>query len=176
MNRVNRATLACLPLVVAALAYSGSSTAVVRNMSTVANAASICQSALPAFDGLIRKRPLAIQNEGTSDAFVTCPMILVYSGGNPTLAVVHTRSNDGVAHQVSCTGVSGFATGDTNQSVVKTITVNASGTQSVLSWSAGDFTGPGIEFPSPFFSLSCLLPPGTGLKQTFLNYRLDVGT
>lgn len=36
------------------------------------NPAGICQGALPAFETAIRKRPLAVQNEGDSTTFVTC--------------------------------------------------------------------------------------------------------
>ncbi|HST45355.1 MAG TPA: hypothetical protein VLK29_09045, partial [Luteimonas sp.] len=38
------------------------------------NATGLCQAALPAYDGLIRKRPVAIRNEGDAAAFVSCSL------------------------------------------------------------------------------------------------------
>lgn len=175
MNRSKLARLACLPLAIAMVASSGLAAAVVRGVNSTANASGVCQSALPAFDGLIRKRPLAIQNEGSSDAFVTCAFTLPGAGSTATSAYIYAKSNDGLEHTVSCTGVTGFATGN-NQAVVKTTVLPANGSQGYVGWIATDFTGVTSNFPSPFFSVSCLLPPGTGLNDTYLQSTIDVGT
>ena len=45
-----------------------------RAGSTVQNAVGNCNGALPGFEGALRKRPLAIANEGTSSAFVSCTL------------------------------------------------------------------------------------------------------
>jgi len=42
---------------------------------SMANAVGRCQGALPNYEGAIRKRPLAVQNEGTGSAFVTCAFL-----------------------------------------------------------------------------------------------------
>lgn len=175
MNRVNFARLACLQLAIATVAVSGPATAATRVVNNVSNAAGICQSALPAFDGLIRKRPLAIQNEGTSNAFVTCAFTQTVSDLTAINASIYAKSNDNAAHTVTCTGVAGFA-GSTTQASVKTRTVPADGGQVSISWSPSDFTGSTTNLPSYLFSVSCMLPPGSGLNDTYIANEIDVGS
>ena len=74
-----------------------------------------CQSALPTFDVGLRKRPLAIQNEGSSTAFVTCSFgwnqLDEIGGGNVLQSLESVqiwftnRSSSTVA--VTCTAVYG---------------------------------------------------------------------
>ncbi len=73
MNRINSVFSAtALVLAIGASFASFDAQAVTQNRRFQANATSYCQAALPAFEGAIRKRPLAVQNEGTTNAFVTC--------------------------------------------------------------------------------------------------------
>ena len=57
---------------VATLLAAAEAHSVDRELAFQQNGAGACQAALPAYEGLIRKRPMAIQNEGVSTAFVTC--------------------------------------------------------------------------------------------------------
>lgn len=170
----NLARTTSLCLAFAAIACSGAATAATRNAASISNAAGVCQSALPVFDGVIRKRPLAIQNEGTSDAFVTCPMTITSTGGSPTRAEIYASSNDSAVHTVSCTLVSGYSMGP-RQAVTRTISVPADGQSTAMIWQAADFNGAPAVFPSSLVSMSCLLPPGAGLNDTYLFYPLEVG-
>src|SRR5690606_12832179 len=73
------------------------------------NATGMCQGALPAFDTQIRKRPLAVRNEGTAPAFVSCSLAGTQGEVHESVEIVFTNSGatDAV---VNCTVVSGRAT------------------------------------------------------------------
>lgn len=74
----------------------------------LANGSADCQSALPVFDGNIRKRPTAISNEGTKSAFVSCS---VHNNNNGAVSVVFgvTLTNNSAADvDVNCSMVNGF--------------------------------------------------------------------
>ena len=144
-----------------------------------AQATAICQGALPAFETAIRKRPLAVQNEGTTDAFVTCAF------NNPaassgisriTGATVLLQNLNGASRSVTCTGVNSSATGDPGPAgyVVRSVQVPASDTTSTpLAFVIADFPGGGIGFPGDTFSVSCSLPPGVGIAGTVLNNSVN---
>lgn len=144
-----------------------------------ANPTAICQGALPAFETAIRKRPLAIQNEGTSSAFITCSFISqgspVSSTTNPTAVQVFFNNVSGVETTISCTGVSGYATG-ANQYLVKSVDTPASGSQGQITWTAGDFAGAPAQFPSGIFSISCSLPPGGAINDSAVLFQEEIGT
>lgn len=144
-------------------------------VTSASNATGLCQSALPVFDGVIRKRPLAIQNEGTSDAFISCAMTFDEYVAYPSKATVYAGSIDGAAHQVSCTAITGRARGF-NYRATKTITVPASGDPVAFVWEAYDFYLGASNFPSPLLSLTCLLPPGTGLNDTYVDSTVFIPT
>lgn len=138
----------------------------------VTNPAGVCQGALPAFETAIRKRPLAIQNEGTSHAFVTCAFtsqgsISPDDEGNPAYVSVYVSSNSGTELIISCTGVSGYQRGD-KEFIVKTARAPASGGPVQLSWTAAEFEGAPVQFPSGFFGISCNLPPGAAINETYV--------
>ena len=78
--------------------------AAVIERQEVRMSADVCQPALPAFDGNIRKRPLAMMNEGTSNAFVTCAFGGVFNGvpSQKTLSVGFTNITDSEI-TVNCT-------------------------------------------------------------------------
>jgi len=125
-----------LTVLVAADADAGG-TNIIRVSS--ANATSFCQAALPVFDSNIRKRPLAVQNEGAEGAFVTCAFTAQSSGLGPvTVVAANTGSSDAT---LTCTGVTGYNTGS-NEYASKTIVVPASGWQA-MQWTGADFDGGG---------------------------------
>ena len=95
-----------------------------------------CQSALPVFDGNIRKRPKAVANEGASNAFVTCDF---ESTPNPMSQVAAIRvffiNRNGAATSISCTAV--FGIGDISFTPSSTKTVSAApGGGAELEWDA----------------------------------------
>jgi hypothetical protein len=134
-----------------------------------------CQSALPVFDGNIRKRPLAVANEGTSNAFVTCSFTTV----GPELAnLVESYklfvSNAGTGTvDINCTGVGGVQGGIINQapqSIPLTIRL-VSGEKRFFSYFPAQFLG-GVL--SNYFSVSCSLPLGTSINDMQVFFDEDV--
>ena len=73
MDRMSSSALAATA---ALLVAGGLSTASAQSnyvyLDQQSSGAGICAAALPAFEGLVRKRPRAIQNEGAGTAFVSC--------------------------------------------------------------------------------------------------------
>ncbi len=176
----NNTALPLSTLILAACASMGASDAgaVTQSRTWTQNAVGPCQAALPAFEGQIRKRPLALQNEGTGTAFVSCAFSAAGSSdlvsGSITRVYVYAASIDGAAHTISCTGVTGFNT-DQNQFVVKTATLSADGSQSRMQWNVSDFSDSPAVFPRSTFSVSCRVDPGVGLNDTHVQFNEDVG-
>lgn len=126
--------------------------------------ANYCRPALPAFDGLIRTRPLAVQNEGATTAFVTCsvatnlwfdPIRL-----NTTDIRMNFTNNHNTSITIACTGVSGREQGP-NLFVTRSSTMQP-GQRRSISW-RGDFAVGGA-MPS-FMHFSCALPSGGAITE-----------
>ncbi len=140
------------------------------------SAAGICQSSYPATAGaLMRARPLALQNEGSSTAFVTCafPTFGIGEGpGWPGLGLVLvnlTESN--VA--VTCTLVSGASRDGAVYYQPKTSTVPAGSVDSFMMFLPTEIPGQPPTIPSP--NLSCALPPGVGIQYLWYYGDRQVG-
>lgn len=142
--------------------------AVNQDRTSYTNPAGICQGALPVFDGLIRKRPLALQNEATSPAFVTCSYT---TQGQATRVRQYVNTTGGVSAMFSCTAVTGWATG-TNLYVTKSVQVGPTSGQDVLEWLPADF---GAGTLPNLISVSCNLPPGAALNDAWLDFYEGVG-
>ncbi len=166
--------LSCLTIAsaMAAALTAGDADAVLRTRFWYANATSYCQTALPVFDGNIRKRPLAVQNEGRVPAFVTCS----FAAQNTPLDSVTVFAFNGSDATVSfkCTGVTGGAGSASNQYVVKTVSIPASDRDG-LAWIPADFGGAATIPGSGYFSVSCVLPPGLGINDSVVVFVEDVG-
>jgi hypothetical protein len=133
--------------------------------------ANYCQPALPAHDGLIRTRPLAIQNVGATNAFVTCSMpteIALLEPAARTGSFVITLANKGAAPvlQMTCTAVAG-SDGESTQTIARQASVTSAG-PAHLSWFAGDFAKGAMP---ELVSFSCLLPPGGAITATRLTMK-----
>jgi hypothetical protein len=161
-------------LFVAALAVPGLATAETVSRTQVQNGTGACQAALPNYEGNIRKRPLAISNEGTSPAFVSCSMKSddYYAALNEYNGV--QLSNRGSASaNVNCTLVAGgTAPVATANYYPKSIAVPA-GESVVLPWD------PAVDnADAPFqnsLNWSCSLPPGVDINVVFTNIAEEVG-
>lgn len=150
---------------------AGGESAAIGRMD-VQNATGHCQAALPVFDGQIRKRPLAIVNEGTSPAFVTCSLVGDYAAMNNTVLFQALVRNLGAATAtINCTMIAGidYAEGPAPAYAPQSIDVGAA-SQGLFSWfppEAGGIQGT--------MNLSCLLPPGTAINLTLRGYDEVVG-
>ncbi len=154
---------------------SGDASATTLSRSFVQNATGACQSALPVFDGQIRKRPLALQNEGTASAFVSCSFMGTDRGIGDSKSVItlllYADNNTASAVSLTCTlvdGVSGLA----NVFIPKTITLPANSTLNLIQWTPSDKGGIKFSFTT---NASCNLPVGTGLSIASVYFDEDVG-
>lgn len=159
------------PLLCSAVLASGTAHGVDISRTQYFNAPAHCQGALPNFEGAIRKRPLALQNEGTSNAFVTC---VIPNQGRVEAIEVYASSHNGVAGTVECTLVSGWK-GGTNHYLPQTTATPADGGWAGLVWEGVDFPGAPVLMPSNYLGLSCNLPAGTGLNDFWVYYVENVG-
>lgn len=150
---------------------STSLSAVVRERSHLQNGSGACQPSLPAFEGLVRKRPLAIQNESVGSAFVSCSMV-----GHSTVGFgvdqvfVGLINNSASPTSVTCTLVDGVANG-TNRYITKTISVPTEDWVQI-GWTGADIGGNRYQLS---VNASCNLPAGTGISYTIVYYEEDVG-
>lgn len=127
-----------------------------------------CQPALPAFDGLIRKRPQAVQNEGTADAFVTCSVPVDISTSELDGVAIIFVNNTGAEVSIPCTLSSGI-TGE----VAFIPKITTGNTEFITnSWTPEDNGGDPL---TPVMSFSCKLSPGTGVHFLYASYDVDVG-
>ena len=137
-----------------------------------ANATSFCQTALPVFDGNVRKRPLAVQNEGGGDAFVTCSLTgQVVELDSAGLYAINNGSSNA---SLSCTAVTGL-NNSLNEYVTKTIIVPASDV-GTMTWEGADFAGAPATIPGlGLFNVSCKLQPGVGIGSSYIRFQEDIG-
>ncbi len=169
-------TAATVLLAVGTGAFSVDASAVDAQREKLANATAICQPALPTFDGLIRKRPLAVQNEGSSAAFVTCSFVSDSGfGGNAGTEgfSLWFTNNSSATVTVSCTGVVGSKTSAGSTFFVKTLSLGAGFTDTIR-WTATDNGGANFDPGSPL-NTSCQLQPGVGINDTYVWYKVNVG-
>ena len=150
----------------AAATAAGAAGAVDRTIFAQANGAGACQAALPNYEGQIRKRPLAIQNEGSAGAFITCSPVSLQ--GNALHASGHEMvliNNADTPSTVNCTGVSGTTY------MPKSVQVPGSG-QASLNWLGADgVNGSNLDT----MNMSCAIPPGIGIRTLYTRQIVDVG-
>lgn len=150
--------------------------AVTLTRSFVHNATGTCQAALPSFEGLVRKRPLALQNEGSDSAFVSCSLVGTHLGpgynGRVMDRVFMGLINDAATPvAVSCTLVDGVAGAISASLIPKLAAIPANG-RAELEWAAADNGDQRFVFAA---NVQCVLPPGTGISYTSSWYEEDVG-
>ncbi len=142
--------------------------------TSAANATAFCQGALPAFDTEIRKRPLGVNNEGDSNAFVNCSIPI---GHNPTAVengVVTLTNTNGTAVTANCTLVDGLAPGvsqDPPGYYPKSLAIAAGDTGAIV-WTPGEYQ---LSSFSPYQNFSCNLPPGVELNLVGNDYADSAG-
>ena len=161
----------------AALAASGTSHAATIASKFKSNASGVCQSAFSAGAGaVVRTRPLAIQNEGASNAFVTCSVPYNEDAGEQPNAMgfgAYFVNNTAAPVDVSCTLVSGTPRIGANY-VVKETTLPPGDVQEFIAFFPADLP----DAPATIFApnLSCGLPPGVGIQYLYYYYDRQIGT
>lgn len=120
------------------------------------NGGSACTGALPTFEGSLRKRPLAIANEGAVAAFVTCSaQANNFNGVRPTVVFASATKRGGAAVTLSCTLVNGDSFNGAAYTLAS-IVLPAS-ESATLQWLPA---APATQLPFASVSISCALPPG----------------
>jgi hypothetical protein len=157
---------ALIPLAIAvALPATANAGSVGEDRITLA--AGACQSALPVFDGVVRKRPLAVQNEGDSVTFITCALEGRFGAAESSdlVGAILVNTSDAPA-TVNCTLVDGRNNLADPVYMPKSVMLAANEDIDVV-WSVADNEGANFIYPA----MSCALPPGVGIKavaQQFL--------
>jgi hypothetical protein len=156
----------------AVLLMSGSALAVTVQRTQVQYGAGACQGNLPVSATQLRARPLAIKNEGTSSAFVSCSLAAddFFGALNDFNGVAITNST-GAAVEISCTLVTGNIDFPINF-FPKTGTI-AANSLGVVSWSPAADNGD-VPFNNSL-NYSCLIPPGVEINGVFTNIEEEVG-
>lgn len=179
MNKLFIKTSALAATVAFFGALASPAMALTHSLRTFDAAAGSCQGALPNFEGSLRKRPLAVANEGTTTAFVTCgihiPSIFSVGGAtNPGMdhAWVGFRNRSGADVTVNCSLVESNGDGTAQASIAKSITVAAGGFTEAQWDGTADHAGTNFRLPA----FSCALPPATDITHIIYNYTMDVGS
>lgn len=131
------------------------------------NASGTCQGALPVFDTQLRKRPLALNNEGTDPAFVSCSLWATNYGQTTVVTgaiAAYFSNNTNTGSSVTCTFVDGVRVVGGVGFFTKTIAVPSNSFASIV-WNSATDNG-GVPYGA-FSNLSCLLPPGTEISFIF---------
>ncbi len=166
---------ACLAAALGALLAASSALAEEKPRSFVQNATGACQSALPVYDGQIRKRPLALQNEGTASAYVSCSFMSTVDGigGSRSIGGVflYADNNTGSDVDMTCTLVDGIS-GSAPIYIPKTITMSANSRGNTFYWLVNDNGGERFYVT---VNASCNLPVGVGLTSSFIFFLEEVG-
>lgn len=159
-----------LTLAVAAITTATSANALDLLATSGTGPTGNCQAALPAYEGNIRKRPLAIVNESGADAFVTCALTSEEVSLN--VANFWTRvSNSGTTPAtVTCTAVVGDEL-QTPVYVPKSVTI-APGTYQTLNWNSLDYAS--VLLLTKSVAFSCNLPPNTALNRNSITALLSI--
>jgi hypothetical protein len=163
---------ALIPLMSTALAISALCAAP-AHASDVSNAVDVCQGSLPSFEGALRKRPLAIANEGSSSSFVSCSLRAPLASEQITGLFVLFTNRSAATRTVSCTLVDGIAEPFPNLPPVfqpKPIAL-ATGAFGVLSWDQDADNG-GDPYNIP--NLNCSLPPGVEINTVEMHTETPV--
>lgn len=121
------------------------------------NASGNCNGALPTYEGALRKRPLAIRNEGTTNAFVSCSIPRSQADDGYTLVGAYFTNSTGSDKTINCTLVDG-AVGIGEPALYPRSLILAAGTTNFIAWNSEEFEL--AEFAS-WINVSCNLPAGT---------------
>ncbi|MEN1928882.1 hypothetical protein WCE37_07775 [Luteimonas sp. MJ250] len=121
------------------------------------SATGICDAPLPHFNVNLRRRPVAVQNQGAQPVFVSCTLATDDYGQSTTGAVRVTFKSSGDAASVSCTMVSG--TRDAQVFYVGAEQAIPAGGRASVAWQQINKWS-----TSGTYSFNCHLPPGVAME------------
>lgn len=164
----------------AGLAVSASSHAATISQNAVSSPGASCQLSQPTISTSVRGRATGFRNEGTTNAFVICQFDSSNSDMKEAQMIV--TSTDGVARDVTCTGVNGYyLSADLNEIGYSAKTLGTKSTEGVAAlfdWTAVDFGGLVDEsLPNgAYFTVTCILPPKTAINATGFSFDQEIGS
>jgi len=142
-----------------------------------------CQLSVPTTDTAFRPKATGARNESSSVSnFVICPFTVAPASGSGapiTSAGLYLQSLDGVSRSVTCTAVVGSINNVPPVYSSKTVSTPASTTSNAfLTWTAADFggTSPNPINGSAWLTVTCVMPPQTGLSYLYAQYNYEIGT
>ena len=159
-----------LPLLLA----GNTADAAVKNRVVTSHAVGNCQPATKVADGSIRKRALAVVNEGDTTGFVTCAFASPIPNVDESVSLLRmfVGNQSNVTKSMTCTLVGGIDGALDNQFQGNNLGV-APNVRTEFEWPASVFNNG--KFPS-VFSVSCALEPGMKILVSYLFFSEDVGT
>lgn len=158
MNRISLSPMLLASILPLSLALSAPANAEFH--SDGANATGPCNGALPAYEGALRKRPLALRNEGSSSAFVSCSMQSDGGQNNGYASALITFVNRNASSTaVDCTMVAGIVAelGEEAPTYYPQTLGIPGNTAGIMAWEAADFE---LETFDNWLNFTCNLPPG----------------
>jgi len=162
-----------LVVIVSTLLGTTGAHADVAARTVLANAANSCIPSRPAYEGAVRKRPLAVQNEGDTDAFVTCAFA---NDGTVYYFQMAIQNQTPVPKNVTCTAVNGSNNIQTPAAYMVKTAFLAPNSYLMLTFDGSDFGGTaGNPLPSDFIGANCILIPGTGIGETAVVFEEEIG-
>lgn len=162
--------LAALTVAIASTLAIGQANAIEEGEFFSSNPSARCQPATRVSEAMIRKRPLAMVNEGSSNAVVNCAFEIESDQSLAQAVQVYVSNSTAADVDITCTGISGFETRQANEYLPETLTIQA-GTQGLepFFWADQDFaSGTG-----GLISVACTLPPGTAINDTYVGLLTD---
>ena len=150
--------------------------AVIDNYDHFSNPARACQLSIPTTDTKVRPKASGYRNEGTTNQFVICGLDnLDFVSQSVLVLGIGLASMDGVAHDVSCTAVTGLTGYAALQYSTKTINVPASAFVQTT-WDAASFGGAGPRIDASINpSITCTLPPNVAITYVYEFSDIDIG-
>lgn len=152
-----------------------------EDLQNSSNPVGLCQGALPVYETSLRSRPLAVTNEGQTPAYVTCAFTTTLDQGGTLPPQIVSYYGAFFANQksfdqiVTCTGVTGYENGDNTVTTYETQSVtvlanNVPGTPTTGYIFFGD-----TNLRYQLVAMSCQLPPGVSINDTYVGYKLNDG-
>jgi len=123
------------------------------------NAVNYCQGSLPSFEGALRKRPLAIANQGTTTAFISCSVRAAQvSDSKPGHLYVYLSNHSETKKDMSCTMIQGNV--DTASAYFPKNLSAVPNTGGEIGWA--------LDAAYDLVNLNCALPPGVEIDYVYL--------
>jgi hypothetical protein len=162
MNRY-AITLGALTVAAGAALSLPVTAATTLNLNAV-QATGACQGALPNYEGSFRKRPLAIANEGSTGAYLTCGARSSTFGINQTNLIVTNRT--AADADINCTVVDGL---------IDATLGFADFYPQVISVPTGEFVEHEVPGPFSYVAWSCNVPAAFEVNTVVFQVAEEIG-